>query len=587
MLLKQQSTRQLSYILSLGILLGIFCTNLSSFSFENHEPFLVTVLSSDFDLSPPNITEGVNNERNPDFDQSEIFLDFYAWEPSGAAGVNTSSYYFKYQINNTGWDYPEANNRNVTKVGISVDLSFRLQHTIFEGLGTQINYIFFVADNIGNNRTINRTLFVVDRVIPAIQETSLSNYSIVYTFRDAKFVMNVNDQIGASGIKNVTLHWMNGTDIFVYGAQTNVIISPTLVNNSYYTFILNKTYINANGFTVCIRAYDNAGNFVDWKKNNFLIKTTLQTTVINFYLNYSNYPYLNANRTNFNIVLNDPAYMGYSLTNNPNITRVISKNITTTFYFPIDGNYTIYVFYDEQVWQRDIIIDTISPSKVDSVKVKKDGKNHTITWSLPKNLTEQAPVKYRVYRGENESFTINQGILVVETNQLSYSYEFNKPGNFYYKIIVVDMALNPSQTSPASNSISENDASFIGMVVGIIGGAVVVAVAAVILIIKKKKFFGVGNEKPVKKVAPNLKPRPSITEKKPIKNKGYIPDELGGVSSRLSPEARALLSQEKPKDLKPKLKQPLKEPKPNELPKNPQKSKIDDIIDDVIDDKEW
>jgi hypothetical protein len=550
------------------------------------------------DTRAPDISEGANNTRDPDFDQNELLLDFFATEPQKAAGVNTNTYYFRYKINNTDWNYPIANNRNVTLTGRSTDLSFRFPRLLFEGYGTRLDYEFFVEDNDHNSRSINRTLFVVDRVKPTIADTVQSNYSIMYTFRDAKFVMNANDQVNASGIKNVTLYWMNGTDEFVFGDPSNLIFQPSSVVGSLYTFILEKMYIGGNGLSILIRVYDNAGNYDDWFKNDFLLTGTSRPTVLGYQFDYSNPPYINKNSSRFYLELNDFAYMTYSLGQKVDGDRLISKNVSTTFQFSKDGTYNVYVFYNDLVWENSIIVDRTAPSKVDSVIVIKEGKNHTISWSLPQNLSEAKPVMFRVYRGVNETFTLDQGVLIAETGKLSYSYEFDETGTYYYKVVVVDIALNLSELSPASDGISQMKSTSQVITAGITIASVSAISAIAIRSYRKKKFFGLDQKAPkndtvsdkvqsIKKDLETVGNKKNLAklEKKAAKAKKILPKELENVQNKLSAESKEILAESPP--VAPTGNPFASPPESIKQIETPEKSKIANLVEDVVDDSDW
>jgi hypothetical protein len=455
------------------------------------------------DERAPDVFEGVDNTRNPDFNQTSLNFIFNAWEPVKANGVNASSITFKYKINNTAW----VQLSGTTIIGSGyVNKTYTLGSNIFGGYGTRIDYEYVVKDNnAGNTNTIARTLYVTDRIKPsfsmisALENYSISNYTLMYSFRDASFSMYVLDQIGGAGIKNVTLIWMNGTDTFTLNDSSITYFTPVSnTSEGLFTFILPELYIGSNGLSVLIRAYDNADNYEEWFSNNFTIVGKERPVVIYHSLDYSNDPYLKTRTSLFIFMLDDTAFVGYSITGNRLVDRVLTNNISTYLNFPADGIYTVEVYYNDITWSKQIIIDTVTPAPLAEVHAKLDGKRHIISWSLPAEMNESESVSFLIYRGENESFTIEQGVLVGETDQLSYSYEFDATGTFYYKIVVMDKAKNPSLLSPASNSIIQVESKTTVTIIIVVASVTTAVTLAIVYINKKRKFFGLDQTRPIK-----------------------------------------------------------------------------------------
>jgi hypothetical protein len=166
--------------------------------------------------------------------------------------------------------------------------------------------------------------------------------------------------------------------------------------------------------------------------------------------------------------------------------------------FEGEGEHQIKVLFNDNIWTKNITVDTTAPTLV-IVHARKSGLNHEISWSIPANKRSDEVITYRLYRGTSADFNIeNNATIIAETTDQSYNYQFDETGTFYYKVIAIDQALNPSPLSSASEKIFQINAGTITEAIIIAASIAAAGVLAGLAVKRYKKFYGL-TELPITK----------------------------------------------------------------------------------------
>jgi hypothetical protein len=546
------------------------------------------------DRRAPDIIESGNNQIPPNFNQS-LTLNFSASEPSSASGVNEGSISFQYSINNQGLGSTQT--PTIQNGGIYYNRTYTIPHSEYDW-GDIIYYRYSVADNDGNQYTTGiRSLTVNDPYLPTLSITTdyyVSNWSIVYSYFDISIKCTASDQFseGGSGLDFVRLYIRNGSQFVDY---SNVLSwkyfdAQYNLSNTEFFFLIPENDVTIEGIAIAIRAYDKAGNYREWTVFKDVIDAT-RPIVKRYNLGTTYEYYLNRLTTNFYFELSIEAYIFYAVDGEKSTIPIEGKSFTVPITFSGEGPHTVTVFFNDYIWFRTVIVDLTSPPPVTSINAELRGRWHYISWSRPQGLGQNEEVIYYLYRGTIENFAIEDGELVISTQELNYDYKFDETGSFYYRVVVYDLAMNPSGISPTSNRILmvESTTTAISITVIIIIAAVISLTA--VAVIRYRRFYGIVrdpskskfvalwkkfkaqqyakkfrerfnfavNEKvkqhnELKTTSDDIKPN-KIVPVKPEKAEKYIPipttlpKELEQVKTRLSPEAQKLLAQNEVKEI--------------------------------------
>ena len=453
-------------------------------------PFLTFYVA---DNSAPDVIEGDGNLIDPDFDQN-IVLEFASFEPAIAEGVNATSISFNYTI-----DDPDMAGAGIPLAPISssdsatyCNRTYQINTTQFEYNDT-IYYSFYVEDLAGNIFSTGvRNLTVQDRYAPTYvieTEFSKSNWSIFYTSKDVHLTVTANDQPEGSGMDTILLYYINYMYFIDYGETIEYWdhFEPSNVVGSEYEFIIPKEKISIEGIVFSLRVYDKAGNFAEWRERKTVYYGD-NIDIAQYIVGTVNGYYLNSTKMDFHFQLTAPAFIFTEIDAMKSYNYITTNVLSTRIEFSGEGKHTIGVFFNEMYWSKEIIVDMTAPPSVENIKARRDGNAHVITWKAPASLDPNEYITYRVYVGTTNDFDIEEGILIEETKSYSYTYTMDGIGEYYYRVVVVDGALNESPISPSSDPIVEADPVPITIITGGIIGAVV-GVALIVQRIKKHRNF--------------------------------------------------------------------------------------------------